>query len=134
LRVFASRDLQLAIALTAVGNIGIVTVFTYIAPLLTRVTGFTAGAVPALLLIYGAGAVLGNFVGGWLADRAVMATLIGLLAALVGILVLFWLVSEIQVAAAILTFVVGGWHLPSSRACKHGSWPPQPRPPPWRWR
>jgi DHA1 family inner membrane transport protein len=108
LRVFASRDLQLAIALTAVGNIGIVTVFTYIAPLLTRVTGFTAGAVPALLLIYGAGAVLGNFVGGWLADRAVMATLIGLLAALVGILVLFWLVSEIQVAAAILTFVVGG--------------------------
>jgi DHA1 family inner membrane transport protein len=107
LRVFASSDLQLAIALTAVGNVGILTVFTYIAPLLTHVSGFTGIAVPGLLLIYGAGAVLGNFVGGWLADRAVMAALVGLLAALAGSLALFWLVSDIQVAAVILTFVVG---------------------------
>ena len=67
--MFASRDLQLAIALTAVGNVGIVTVFTYIAPLLTDVSGFTASAVPALLLVYGAGAVIGNFLGGWLSDK-----------------------------------------------------------------
>jgi predicted MFS family arabinose efflux permease len=39
LRVFAGRDVQLAIALTAMGNVGVVTVFTYIAPLLTDVSG-----------------------------------------------------------------------------------------------
>ena len=43
LSVLASRDVQLAIALTAVGNIGVVAVFTYIAPLLTDVGGFAAG-------------------------------------------------------------------------------------------
>jgi DHA1 family inner membrane transport protein len=107
LRVFASRDVRLAIALTAVGNVGIVTVFTYIAPLLTDVSGFTAGTVPVLLLVYGAGAVVGNFLGGWLSDRALMPSLIGLLAVLAGILALFWLVSGVQAAAVILTLVIG---------------------------
>lgn len=107
LRVFARRDVQLAIALTAVGNVGIVTVFTYIAPLLTNVSGFTAGAVPALLLAYGASAVIGNFLGGWLSDKALMPSLTGLLAVLAGALALFWLVSGSQVPAAMLTFVIG---------------------------
>ncbi len=107
LRVFASRDLQLAILLTAVGNVGVVTVFIYIAPLLTDVSGFGAGAVPALLLVYGTGAVIGNFLGGWLADRALMPSLAGLLAVLAGTLTLSWLVSGVQAPAAILTFVIG---------------------------
>jgi MFS transporter, DHA1 family, inner membrane transport protein len=107
LRVFASRDLQLAILLTAVGNVGVVTVFIYIAPLLTDVSGFSAGAVPALLLIYGSGAVIGNFLGGWLSDRALMPSLAGLLAVLAGTLTLSWLVSGVQAPAAILTFVIG---------------------------
>jgi DHA1 family inner membrane transport protein len=45
LRVLGDRDVQLAIALTAVGNVGVVTVFTYIAPLLTGVSGFPPAAV-----------------------------------------------------------------------------------------
>ncbi|MCP9953176.1 MFS transporter [Actinomadura madurae] len=64
LRVFAGRDVRLAIALTALGNVGAVTVFTYIAPLLTGIGGFGEGAVPVLLLVYGAGAVIGNLLGG----------------------------------------------------------------------
>jgi len=107
LRVFAHRDVQLAIALTAVGNVGIVTVFSYLAPLLTEASGFAADALPVLLLVYGAGAVLGNFVGGWLSDRALMPSLVGLLAALAGALALAWLVSGVQPAAAALTFVLG---------------------------
>lgn len=107
LRVFTGRDVQLAIALTAIGNVGIVTVFTYLAPLLTTISGFTAGTIPVLLLAYGAGAVLGNFLGGWLSDRALMPSLTGLLAVLAGILVLFWLLSPHQVPAGILTFVIG---------------------------
>jgi DHA1 family inner membrane transport protein len=107
LRVFADRDVQLAIALTAVGNVGIVTVFTYIAPLLTEISAFTVGALPVLLLVYGAGAVAGNFLGGWLSDRALMPSLIGLLAVLAGVLALFWLVGDGQVPAAILTFAIG---------------------------
>jgi DHA1 family inner membrane transport protein len=107
LRVFADRDVQLAIALTAVGNVGIVTVFSYLAPLLTEVSGFAAGAVPVLLLVYGAGAVLGNFVGGWLSDRALLPSLAWLLAALAGALALAWLVSGVRPAVAACTFVLG---------------------------
>jgi MFS transporter, DHA1 family, inner membrane transport protein len=107
LRVLLKRDVQLAIALTAVGNVGVVTVFIYITPLLTDISGFATGAVPVLLLVYGAGAVAGNFLGGWLADKALIRSLTGLLAALAGVLALFWLVSETQALAAMLTFVMG---------------------------
>jgi DHA1 family inner membrane transport protein len=107
LRVLAHRDVQLAIALAAVGNVGVVTVFTYIAPLLTDVSGFAPGAIPVLLLVYGAGAVAGNVVGGRLADRALLPSLAGLLAALAAVLALFWLVGGVLAAAAVLTFVIG---------------------------
>jgi MFS transporter, DHA1 family, inner membrane transport protein len=107
LRVLAGRDLQLAIALTALGNVGVVMVFTYIAPLLTSVSGFAAGAVPVLLLAYGAGGVAGNFLGGRLADRALMPAVMGLLAALACGLALFWAGGGVPVLAAVLTFGIG---------------------------
>ncbi|MFB9905764.1 MFS transporter [Allokutzneria oryzae] len=107
LRVFADRGVQLAIALTALGNVGVLMVFTYIAPLLTDVSGFAPGAVPVLLLVYGAGAVAGNFLGGWLSDKALMPSLTGLLTALAAELALFWLIGGNQVSASVLTFVLG---------------------------
>ncbi|RDI53000.1 MFS transporter [Nocardia mexicana] len=107
LRVLADRRLLLAIALTAVGSVGVVGVFTYIAPLLTDVAGFGAATVPALLLVYGAGAVVGNQLGGWLADRALLPALIGLLTALAAALALFWIGGEIPAAAAVLVFLLG---------------------------
>jgi MFS transporter, DHA1 family, inner membrane transport protein len=63
--------------------------------------------VPVLLLVYGAGAVAGTVLGGRLADRALLPSLAGLLAALAAVLVLFWLVGGVPVAAAVLTFAVG---------------------------
>ncbi|GAB3416947.1 MFS transporter [Flindersiella endophytica] len=107
LRVLAGRDLQLAIALTALGNLGVVMVFTYITPLLTSVSGFGAGAVPWLLLAYGAGGVTGNFLGGRLADRALLPAVIGLLAALACVLGLFWALGGVPALAAVLTFATG---------------------------
>jgi DHA1 family inner membrane transport protein len=54
-----------------------------------------------------AGAVAGNFLGGWLSDKALMPSLTGMLAVLAGTLALSWLVSGIRPFAAILTFVLG---------------------------
>ncbi|MFC9436359.1 MFS transporter [Nocardia sp. NPDC057030] len=107
LRVFGDRGVWWAIGLTALGNIGVVTVFTFITPLLTDVSGFAASTVPVLLLVYGVGAVVGNQVGGWLADRALLPSVTGLLAASACALFLFWLFGGNQIAAAILTFVIG---------------------------
>jgi MFS transporter, DHA1 family, inner membrane transport protein len=82
IRVMAQRPVLLAIATTAVGFAGVATVFTYIAPLLTDVTGFAAFVVSILLLAYGAGSFLGNVIAGRLTDRAPAATLRGVFAAL----------------------------------------------------
>lgn len=43
--------------------------FTYLAPMLTQVTGLTAGAVSLVILLYGASVAVGNILGGRLADR-----------------------------------------------------------------
>ncbi|WP_433476727.1 MFS transporter [Spirillospora sp. CA-142024] len=107
LRVFAGRDVRLAIVLTALGNVGVVTVFTFIAPLLTEIAGFGEGAVPVLLLVYGAGAVAGNLLGGRLSDRALMPSLIWLLAALAATLAIFWAAGGSKPLAVVLTFALG---------------------------
>jgi len=57
--------------------------------------------------VYGAGAVLGNYLGGRLADRALMPSLAGLLAALAGTLALLWGAAEIQLITVALIFVLG---------------------------
>jgi len=75
LKLLSSKQILLAIATTVVGLAGVGTVFTYIAPLLMEVTGFGATTVSVLLLVYGAGSVLGNLLAGRYADLAPAATL-----------------------------------------------------------
>ena len=75
LQVLIRRRVLFAVATTAVGLAGVGTVFTYVAPLMTQVSGFSATAVSALLFAYGAGSVLGNLVVGRLTDRHPAATL-----------------------------------------------------------
>jgi predicted MFS family arabinose efflux permease len=54
--------------------------FSYFNPILTEVTGFSTGTVPALLIAYGATTVIGNTVVGRLADRRTVPVLaVGLL-------------------------------------------------------
>lgn len=107
LRVFRARDVQLALAATAVGNAGLLAVFTYFAPLLTEVTRFAADTVAILLLVYGLGATAGNLLGGWLYDRAPMPSQLGLLGALATTLTVMWLLSTSTAATAALVFVIG---------------------------
>ncbi|WP_433518953.1 MFS transporter [Nonomuraea sp. CA-143628] len=107
LQVLRGGEVRRAIAVTAVGNAGLLIVFTYFAPLLTGVTGFAADAIAVLLLVYGVGAAVGNFAGGWLSDRALMSSQLSLLAVLAATLVLMWAVSGGTAITAVLVFVIG---------------------------
>ncbi|MET7328406.1 MFS transporter [Nonomuraea sp. NPDC005650] len=107
LRVLRDRDVRLAIAVTAVGNAGLLMVFTFFAPLVTDVTGFAGGAVAVLLLVYGVGAAVGNLVGGRLSDRAPMRSQLGLLGVLAAVLVLMWAGSGNMAVTAAMVFVLG---------------------------
>jgi MFS transporter, DHA1 family, inner membrane transport protein len=54
-------------------------VYTYITPALTELAGLRPALVPGVLAVFGVGMILGNVVGSWLADRALMATIGGML-------------------------------------------------------
>ncbi|GHE81986.1 MFS transporter [Amycolatopsis deserti] len=105
--VVLRRPVLLAIATTAVGFSGVAVVFTYLAPLLTGVSGFSAAAVSGLLLAYGAGSFLGNLLAGRLTDRSMSATVRGVFGGLAGVLVVFPFAVGWQPAAVAAVLVLG---------------------------
>ncbi|WP_405058856.1 MFS transporter [Kribbella sp. NBC_01505] len=104
--VFRDRNLILAIVTTAVANLGLLMVFTYLAPLLTGPGGFAASAVAPMLLVYGVGATIGTLVGGRLADRALLPSQLGALTLLVVVLLALW-VSPTALTTGLLVLVAG---------------------------
>lgn len=97
----------LGLVTTVLGYAGVFAVFTYIAPILTRISGFDEAAVAPILLVFGGGLVIGNLVGGRLADRGVLATVFGTLAALVLVLALMTPGMRSPIAAVALTGLLG---------------------------
>jgi DHA1 family inner membrane transport protein len=67
--VLAQPRLLLVYAKTAVGYGGTFIPFTFLAPILTAVAGFGAGAIGWVMLVYGVSVAAGNIWGGRLADR-----------------------------------------------------------------
>jgi MFS transporter, DHA1 family, inner membrane transport protein len=86
LAVLKKTQVQLGLAITVLGFAGLFTVFTYIQPILTRITGFSETSVSPVLLVFGAGLSIGNVAGGRLADRGLPPALIGTLAGLTVVL------------------------------------------------
>ncbi|MFS8979016.1 MFS transporter [Cupriavidus necator] len=68
-RVLAEPRLLLVYAKTAIGYGGSFIPFTFLAPILQDVSGFDAGAVSLVMLVYGVSVAAGNIWGGRLADR-----------------------------------------------------------------
>ncbi len=69
LGVLAQPRLLLVYAMTALGYGGTFLAFTFLAPILQEVSGWSADAVSAVLLLYGVSVAFGNLWGGRLADR-----------------------------------------------------------------
>jgi DHA1 family inner membrane transport protein len=67
----------LTLLVGVVGFGGMFAVYSYIAPLATEVAGISRAAIPAVLLVYGIGGVLGTALGGRLADLALFRSLVG---------------------------------------------------------
>ena len=69
LKFFSKLNSWLIILLTAIGFGGLFSWISYIAPLLTNISGFAAENIPYIMILAGLGMVAGNFLGGRLADR-----------------------------------------------------------------
>ncbi len=107
LAVLKRPRVLLALALTAIGSAAMFTVFTYIAPILTDETGAGTLFITAMLVIYGLGLTLGNWLGGRFADRSVDRTLIVTLSALAALLLLFAVTMHWAAPAAVSIFAWG---------------------------
>lgn len=69
MKVLTHPRLLLIYAITALGYGGTFTAFTFLAPILQEVAGFSAGSVGLIMLVYGVSVAIGNIWGGRLADQ-----------------------------------------------------------------
>ncbi|QBI54406.1 MFS transporter [Streptomonospora litoralis] len=97
----------LALAVGALGFGGFFASYSYISPLLTRVTGLATDAVPLVLALCGIGMTCGNLIGGRAADRHLMPTMYTAMAAMTLVLLAQWLLAPHPIAAVALVFLLG---------------------------
>lgn len=107
LKAMMRRPVLLGLLTTVFGYAGVFAVFTYIAPALTEITGFPSGAVSPILLVFGGGLVAGNLLGGKLADRNLVATVVGTLVVLGVVLGLMTFALHDRIAAVLFVGLLG---------------------------
>ncbi|HLV41402.1 MAG TPA: MFS transporter [Brumimicrobium sp.] len=105
---FARKEAWLIIAVIAVGTGGLFAWISYIAPLVTKVSGIAEDNVPIIMFLVGSGMFIGNLIGGKLADtviptKAAMYSFIAM-----GVCLIFgYFVSSIEWAAYPMAFLTG---------------------------
>ncbi|MFJ1755190.1 MFS transporter [Kitasatospora sp. NPDC088134] len=107
LAAFRNAQVVLAMGMTVLGFGGVFAAITYIAPLMTEVAGYPAGALTWLLVLLGVGMFLGNLLGGRFADRHLMPMLFATLGGLTVVLAAFTVTAHHPVAAAATLLLVG---------------------------
>lgn len=108
LTFFSKPQAWLVIFITAIGTGGLFCWISYIAPLLTDISGFDAKNVPYILMLAGLGMVFGNLAGARLADKfspshTVLVTLIAMGIILTGV----YFLSAYQYVSLVLVFLTG---------------------------
>ncbi|WP_432849666.1 MFS transporter [Amycolatopsis sp. CA-161197] len=107
LDAFRRPQVWLALAIVTFGLGGVFACMSYIAPMLTDVAGYSPADVTLLLSLAGVGMTVGNYLGGRLADRALMPSLYAAMLSLAVVLGIFTLTAQSKVGAAITIFFVG---------------------------
>ena len=101
---FRTPPVWLALGIATIGGGAMFATFSYIAPMMTHVTGYATSTVTWLMVLFGLGMTTGNLVGARLADRALMPTIYWALSAEVVVALAFLLTSHNKIAAAFTIF------------------------------
>ena len=108
LSVLTHPRLLMIYAITALGYGGVFTAFTFLAPMMQSLAGFSPSAVSLILLGYGVAVAIGNIWGGKLADKqGAIPALTLIFAALAVMLVIFQFTVSIHYAALVTVLVMG---------------------------
>ncbi|MBY8857967.1 MFS transporter [Nocardia sp. CA2R105] len=107
LAVLANPQVLLAMAMTVLGFGGVFAAITYLAPMMTEVTGYAESSVTWIMVLFGLGFLIGNLIGGRYADRHLMPMLYLTLGTLTVVLGVFTLTAHDKIAAAITVVLIG---------------------------
>ena len=97
----------LALLIGTVGFGGMFATYSYIAPTMTGLAGFSAATVPVILAVYGCGMTAGAFLSGRVAAHGLMRGIFVSLAAIAVVLALFGFAAHHQVTAVLAVFLLG---------------------------
>ena len=75
LLAFRQPQIWLSLSIAMIGGGALFATFSYIAPMMIHVAGFSTGAITPLLVLFGLGMTGGNLIGARMADRALMPTI-----------------------------------------------------------
>lgn len=107
-KVFKRTELWVLILLTTIGTGGFFAWYSYIAPLITKVSGYPESMVGYAMIIAGLGMVVGNFLGAKLTEKlAPMKAIIVSLSLMVTVLIVNTFVAQNPIAILALTFFIG---------------------------
>jgi DHA1 family inner membrane transport protein len=107
IRTLGRRQVLTGLFMLFLHGVGLFGLFTFIAPLLTTVSGFPVGEVPLLLLLFGIGALVGTILSGRLADWRLELSIGIVFIAQVLIYLLFGFLADNPVAMYILMVLLG---------------------------
>ena len=107
LSIYRDRQVWLSVAITALAAGGVFCAFSYLAPLLTDVSGLDAGWVPSVLALFGIGALIGTTVGGRIADAHLFGVLLSGITASTVLLAALALFAAGPAATVVLTLLLG---------------------------
>jgi DHA1 family inner membrane transport protein len=107
-RALGRWPVLLPMLISTMASVSMFSLFTYITPLLEEVTGLTPHGVTGALLAIGVGLTIGNLIGGRLADRNLLSTIIGAFICLVIVLGALALVVHMTLPTLVLLILWGG--------------------------
>lgn len=107
LRGLASPRLWLSYAMTAISTAALLGTFSFLGAMLINVTGIDAGWVPAVLLTYGVGALIGMAIGGRAADTRPVGVLAVGFTGLLATSILIALTAKHPAAVVIAVLLLG---------------------------
>ncbi|MFE6458300.1 Cmx/CmrA family chloramphenicol efflux MFS transporter [Streptomyces cinereoruber] len=107
LTIYRDRQVLLSIVVTALAAGGVFCAFSYLAPLLTDVSGLDKSWVSIVLGLFGIGALVGTTIGGRVADAHLFGVMLSGIAASTVLLVALALFASSPVVTVLLAFLLG---------------------------
>ncbi len=100
-------QMWMTLLIGTVGFGGFFAVYSYISPIITEVTDLPSAVLPLVVALYGIGMLVGNVVGGRIADRSVLGSIYAVMIVIAVVLLVFPLAVQFAPTAFFFVFLVG---------------------------